>query len=257
MKLEIEKEKLNEMLQYLIVADLYEFPELTVDGEGFIQSIQETSDHSVFRYVKFSPSYFKDIEKKEETIKIDGKKLEKIIANEDPKSSIKIETKDGRLFVFGDRTKADLNLVEVDETKIRKSLPFSIKDGVPYFKKKTTPLDTWMSLDLSSFKSICDYAKILETEFFKFLVDEKNKVTIKVGDLEGYAETIEYEPKAEIKEKNSEIVDVVLTRGIKELSDTFKNNIGVRMKTGFPAWFFEGEKTYKFGVLVAPHRREN
>ena len=252
MKVVIEQQKLKDILDYLQVSSLFPFPNITIK-KGEMISIQETSDHAVFRYVKFTKEYFKTLSDKEENIKIDADKLHKIISREEPTSVLTITTKDGRLIVEGKRSFAKLNLVDTD-VGAKDKLPFDIKKGVPYFKGNV-PLDTYVSMGLKSFKSVVEYAKVLDTEFFKYEVTKDREFSIKVGDLEGYAETVEYNPNAQIRDFGGP-VNVVLAKGVKELADTFTGNVGIRMRTAYPAWFFEASHKHRFGVLIAPHSGE-
>jgi len=250
MKFVIEQQKLKDIIDYLQVSSLFPYPNIMIK-KGEMVSIQETADHSIFRYVKFSKDYFKSLSEKEENIKVDASKLHKIISREEPTSIMTLSTEDGRLLVDGKKSHVKLNLIDTD-VGARDSLPFSIKKGVPHFKGDV-PLDTHISMSLKDFKSIVEYANVLDTEFFDFTINKNREFTVKIGDLEGYAEEATYDANVQVRDFGAP-VKVILAKGIKELADTFTGNVGIRFRTGYPTWFFEASHKHKFGVLIAPHK---
>lgn len=252
MEFVIEQSKLKDMLDYLQVSSLFPFPRLTVkDGE--VSSIQETPDHSIFRYVKFSKDYFDSLSEKTDFVTVDAQKIHKIISREDAKTKIKIQAKDGRLMIDTPNAHTELNLINTD-VGARDELPFKIKKGVPIFKGDV-PLDTCVHVDLPHFKNVVEFAKVLDTEFFKFMIDENKKMIAEIGDLEDYAETSKCNLPVKVDEFQGE-QKVTLSKGVKELADTFTKKVGIRFKSDFPMWFFEASNNHKFGVLIAPHHKK-
>ncbi len=250
MKLQIQQEKLMDLLNYLEVESIFPFPVLTMK-KGKIKSIQKTANSSAFRYVEFEKEYFRKHEGEDESIKIDAGKVKKLISAEDPKEVIVIETSNGRMFIQGKRAQADLPMIVLDQQELKTGLPFQMKEGVPFLKKGTVPLDTCIKMGLTSFKDMVSYASVLDTEFFRFAIDDNGGCKVKIGDLEAGSETVDYEPDSTSIEV-ARPVDVVITRGIKELSKTFTSDVGIRLRTGNPVWFFETTHQHKFGVMI-PH----
>lgn len=265
MKFIIEQKKLKDILDYLQVDGIFPFVPLTVkskNGVKYVESIQETSDHGIFRYAKFTDDYFKTLtldenaEKKGdtrfETINFEAEKVHKLISREAPETDLTIYTENERLYIDSKRVHITLNLIDSSLGQLA-SYPFKLEKGVPFFRKGTVPLNNYVTMSSKSFKNIVDYAGPIGTIFFSFRLNKHEKFTVKVGDLEGYSETVEYTPNAKTIGFESE-VDVVLTQAVKQVANTIGGNVGVRLKTGFPVWFFESSQKHKFGVLVAPHR---
>ncbi len=141
----------------------------------------------------------------------------------------------------------------MEKRDIRKGLPFKMIKGVPHLKQGTISLDTKINISLSSFQDMVAYASILDTEFFRFQVDSNGKFIVTIGDLEAGSEKVPYEPDATVV-KYSRPVDVILTRGLKELSKTATSDININLRTNNPLWFSETSHQHKFGMLL-PHYR--
>jgi len=253
MKIEIVQSKLIEILDYLYVDGLFPFSIITTKN-GKLESSQSDKDGFAYRYAAFLEDYFQNISKEEESVKIDISKIKRFASIRKPDSIISIEYpygKDNKLKISGENAKDMISVIMLEPTEIRKGLPFDIKDGTPHIAKGTIALDTHISMDVSSFKTINDYATAHGTEFFKFKVGKDKKLEIRIGDIHSLDDYTTYTPNIKADNIKDEI-EVAFTKGIKELTKTFSNDIEIHMKSNMPAWFSEVSKTRRFGVLLSP-----
>ncbi|GAG51337.1 unnamed protein product, partial [marine sediment metagenome] len=56
-------------------------------------------------------------------------------------------------------------------------------------------------------------------------------------------------------EKGKEL-EVILTYGVPQIADTFRQDVHMKTKTNSPAWIFEKDKEYILGILIPPYVQE-
>lgn len=251
MKIQIKQTKLLEILDYLYVDGLFPFSIIsTVDGK--LISAQSDKNGFAFRYAEFYNDYFKNITTEDESVQIDIEKIKKFTSLRKPDSIVTLEYPvDNKLKISSERARNSLSVPKLDKEDIKKELPFQIKDGMPYLKKGTVPLDTHIAISLASFRTINDYATAHGTEFFKFRIDKDRKVQVRIGEIQAMEDFTIYEPNCQVFQINGE-VETTFTKGIKELAKTFNRDIDVYMRSNMPAWFSEVSQNHKFGVSVSP-----
>jgi len=257
MKLKIEQQKLDEILNYLSVGGIYPFVSLTVKKaeEGHqILSIQETPEAGSLRYFQITDEPFESVscEGDKESVKFEVAKLHKLISKIPTKQiiTISLDNEDQRLIIDSENITVKLNLIDSSVNELP-SLPFSVKKGIPHLKNGSTPLDNHVSIPLKELKMATEYASALDTKFYRFNLTDT--FTIKVGDLESHAESATYRPEADIK-NHSDDVSIILTQAINELANTLGEEIGMRMKNELPVWFYEKGEHHRFGLLLSPHQ---
>ena len=260
MKIQIEQSKLLEILDYLYVNGLFPFSIISTK-EGKLFSAQADKEGFAFRYAVFLNDYFKTISKEEESVQIDIEKIKKFASLRKPDSIITLEYPvDNKLKISSENAKNSLSVPNVDDKDIKKGLPFQMKPldandpnskKVPYIMKGTVPLDTHVSIGLTSFKTINDYAVAHGTEFFKFNIGKERELEVRIGDIHAMDDFTVYKPNCQIM-NTGENLDVTFTRGIKELAKTFNRDVDIHLRSGMPAWFSEVSQSHKFGVLISP-----
>jgi len=130
-------------------------------------------------------------------------------------------------------------------------LPFEIKDGTPLIGESKLPLEDYFKIDLSEFKNISAYAGILKTEFYKFIVNENKKISVRVGNLHDFSDYHVENPSGKVEAGKE--VEVIFTYGIPQIADTFRQDVNIRTKTNSPAWIYETDKNYILGILIPPY----
>jgi len=253
MKVQITQPKLLEILDYLYVDGLFPFSIITTK-DGKLYSSQSDKEGYAFRYAAFLGDYFKSISKEQESIKIDIEKIKKFASIRKPESIITIEYPFGnenKLKISSEHAKDSIAVTKLDKSEIRPGLPFDIKDGTPYINKGKVALDTHITISLSSFKTINDYASAHGTEFFKFKIGKDRKLEVRIGDIHALDDFTTYTPNAQVNKVNGEI-EVTFTKGIKELAKTFSRDVEIHLRTAMPAWFSEVSQSHRFGVMLSP-----
>ena len=279
MKFKLKQEKLENMLEKLVMKDM--FPSCVISiKEGKLFSIQKEEHGRALRFLKFNNSFFDEIDdnKETESIQIDSKKMLGLVKNIMPNTDLTIELKGNKLSISGENAttgkKVELNLTYKDpEDEVKTSLPFPMKDGVPIIGDSKINLDTHFTVDLKDFKDIAQYGDTLKTEFYKFSFKDK-KVEIRVGDLHDMHDFVLFNPKDKIvelmEEDNKEVekiiaefgiksgdnLNVIFTYGMPQIADTFENEVHIKTKTDSPSWMFEGTKEYVHGILIPPYVEE-
>ena len=249
MKFSLKQEKLQELLEKLIVKDIFPSSLISTKGQT-LYSIQKEEHGRALRFAKFNKSYFESIDDSDESIELDVERTLSVVKNILPNTVLTVETKGNKLSISGERINVNIAFKE-PEAKIETSLPFEMKDGIPLIGASKIPLDTVFSIKLSDFKSLSSYASSLKTEFYKFSIGNK-KLTIKVGDLHNFSDFIVFEPESGIENDNS--LDVIYTYAIPQIADTFrKDEVIIKTKTQSPAWVQETTDDYLLGILVPPY----
>jgi len=256
MEFTIIQKELNEILNYSMLGGTFSFCPFEVkkyENGTALRSLQSNENNTVFKYARFNKDYFKSLSSEEETIYLNAEKLQKIIQREDADAIIHAHTEgDEKFVVEGARSKTTLNLIE-NIAGARSKLPFKIdKDGMVTFPKIAGALENKVTMGTKSFKTIVEYAGILETGKYKFQIDQNKKFVVRIGELEKHKEFTVYEPQATIDRYKSPVT-CVISLAMKEMAHTFLNDISVQMTTGQPAFFSEESHKHKFGVVVSPY----
>jgi DNA polymerase III sliding clamp (beta) subunit (PCNA family) len=251
MKFVLKQEKLEDMLEKLMVKDILPKSVLVAKGKT-IQSVQKEEHARAFRLLKLNENYFESIDEveDEEAIEFDVKKMSSLIKNIPANMNITWETKGNKIELSAEHRKFGVAIVEPEE--IEKKLPFELKDGAPTWDE--TSLDTKVVIKTSDFKEISGYANSLATEFFNFKLDGK-KLSIHVGDIHDFTEYAILDI-TDVDIKKGKELDVAFTYAIPQIADTFREEATIWAKTDMPAWFYEKTDEYFLGVLVPPYTEE-
>jgi len=263
MKIQIVQSKLLEILNYLYVDGLFPFAIITTkDGKLVSSQSDKIQDKGGFayRFVQFSPDYFKEISQQQETIKIDVEKVKGFTSLRKPDDIMTLEypspTAANKLLISGGGAKNNIAIVKVDEQEIKLGLPFEMKEKVPYIQKGEVPLDTHVVMSLSSFRTIDAYASKHGTEFYKYHIGKDRKLKVTVGDIHGFEDSTDIEPTCQVLAVNEE-VNVIFTKGIKEITKVFSHDVDICMRSNLPAWFSEISQSIKFGVMISPYLKKD
>lgn len=265
MKFKIKQEKFQELLEKLILKDI--FPSsIIATKNGVLYSIQKEEHGRALRYVKFNKSYFDEIDNSVESIEIDVEKTLSLIKNISAGTPLEIETKGNKLSIK--KLVVDKQGKVIDEKgftmiaykepqgAITEQIPFEIKDGVPIVGDGKIALTSHFTIDLSELKGITAYGSSLKTEFYKFMFEKKEgksnkEIAVRIGGIHDFNDyDVEY-PKGEIKSEGE--LAVTFTYAIPQIAATFRQkDTTFRTKTDCPVWIYEGCDTYILGVLVPP-----
>jgi hypothetical protein len=249
MKFLLKQEKLQELLEKLIVKDIFPSSLISTKGQT-LYSIQKEEHGRALRFAKFNKSYFESIDDSDESIELDVERTLGVVKNILPSTVLTVETKGNKLSISGDRINANIAFKE-PENKIETSLPFEMKDGIPLIGASKIPLDTIFNIKLADFKNLSAYASSLKTEFYKFSISNK-KLIVKVGDLHNFSDSIVFEPESSVVNDSS--LEVTYTYAIPQIADTFrKEEMIIKTKTNSPAWIQETTDDYLLGILVPPY----
>jgi len=269
MKFGIKQEKFQELLEKLMMRDIYPSSIISTKN-GAMFSIQRAGKGRALRYAKFNNSYFDFIDNSSESIEFDVEKNLPLIKEIPAGMLLIIETKDGKFtverWITDDKGKpitkkgcSYLNYKE-PEGEVKDSLPFEMKDGVPLVGEGKVPLSTVFTINLTSLKEITTFGKTntLKTEFYKFLfetADGAKKLAMRVGDLHAFSTWDVAYPISEIK--SGDVLDVIFTYGIPQIADIYRqNNVTFQTSTNCPAFIFESCDQYILGMLIPPYTPE-
>lgn len=264
MKFKLKQEKLQEMLEKLMVKDIFPSAVISKAEDSTIFSIQKEEHGRAIRFVKFDKGFFEELEGEPEAIELDIERTLGIVKNILPGTQLIVETKGNKLsitkLITDDKGKVTgekgLTMISFKEPEgeVMKELPFEIKDGVPLIGEGKLPLDTHMKVNLDEFKNISGYASVLKTEFYKFIIDENGRIAVRVGNLHDFSDYHTEYPEGKV-EKGKEL-EVIFTYGIPQIADTFRQDVYMKTKTNSPAWIFEKDKGYILGILIPPYVQE-
>jgi len=262
MKFTLKQEKLQEMLEKLMLKNVFPSCVLTTRPYGLL-SIQKDPHARALRLLKCQKGYFETFEgEEEETIEIaDMEQLLGLVKRYTPGQTIKCYTEGNMMHLEmkkedGRKRKSKVPLQEPEE--VIKEVPFNKnEDGDPQIGKEEEAmvvLDKKIDINLQDFRDIIDFTNPLKTEFYKFITED-GKMNIRVGDLtENSADTVE---EMNCKMLKGDFLEVIFAFGITQIAESFtQENFRVRTNTHSPGWFFEGDKTYTLGVLLPPFTSE-
>ena len=272
MKFKLKQEKLENMLEKLVMKDMFPSCIISVKDEKLF-SIQKEEHGRALRFLKFNKSFF-DLIEGEGSVEIDCKKTLDLVKNIMSNTDLTIEKKGNKICISGENAnigkKIELYVSWKDpEGEIKTSLPFPMEKGVPIIGDSKIALETYFTIDLPDFKDIAQYGSTLKTEFYKFSFEDK-KVCVRVGDLHDFSDYARFYPKHRIvelvEEDNKEVektvaqfgiktgddLSVIFTYGMPQVAATFENEVQIKSKTSSPAWIYEGTKEYVHGILIPP-----
>ena len=272
MKFKLKQEKLENMLEKLVMKDMFPSCVISVKDEKLF-SIQKEEHGRALRFLKFNKSFFDSIEG-EGSVEIDCKKMLDLVKNIMSNTDLTVEKKGNKICISGENAsigkKIELYVAWKDiEGEIKTSLPFPMEKGVPIIGDSKIELETYFTIDLPDFKDVAQYGSTLKTEFYKFSFEDK-KVCVRVGDLHDFSDYALFYPKEKIielvEEDNKEVekivaqfgvktgdeLSVIFTYGMPQVAATFENEVHIKSKTSSPAWIYEGTKEYVHGILIPP-----
>jgi hypothetical protein len=267
MKFEIQQEKFQEMLEKLMVKDI--FPSSIISTKnGIMYSIQKAEKGRALRYVKFNNSYFKSIDDSTESIELDVEKALSLIKQVPSNTPLIVEKKENKLSVqrlitddkgnpIGKKGYTMIGFKE-PETVIKDSLPFEIKDGVPLVGDGKVPLSTSFTVNLSDLKDITAYGSSLKTEFYKFIFEKENEklqLAVRTGGLHAFNDYDVMYPISEIKSGNE--LEVIFTYGLPQIAATYRQkDVVFKTSSNCPGFIYESCDTYMLGMLIPPYTPE-
>lgn len=266
MKFKIKQEKFQELLEKLLLKDV--FPSsIIATKNGILFSIQKEEHGRALRYVKFNKIYFDEIDNSVESIEIDVEKALHVLKNISADTPLIIETKGNklsiqRLIVDKDGKVIDIKGITMLAFKepqgpINEQIPFEIKESVPYVGEGKVALSTYFTVDLSELKSMTAFGSSLKTEFYKFMFEQKEtkpnkEIAVRIGGIHDFNDYDTSYPKGEIKTPGD--LAVTFTYGLPQIADTFRQKeVNFRTKTDCPGWIYEGNESYLLGVLIPPY----
>ena len=261
MKIKIKQSKLVEILDYLSVDGLFSFSVITTAFDEKAKQhclVSSQSGDYAYRYAKFFKDYFVELSEEKETIRIDIDKIRKFINYEKPDAVITLKypapKDETKLMLAVGKTKHKIAVTKFDDKDSSTSLPFAMKDNIPYMNKGQVPLDENFVIKLESVKKMTGYAAAHRTEFFGFKIGDDKKLKVRIGDLHATDDCTEYEPDCKVINTNGSL-DIILTYGVKEIAKTFQGDVKVSMHSGMAAWFSEATKDHRFGILISPKNK--
>lgn len=262
MKFVLKQEKLEDMLEKLMVKDILPKSVLVAKGKT-IQSVQKETHSRAFRFLKIKEKYFESIDEveDEESIEFDAKKVIGLVKTIPSNLDVTWETKGNKIEISSDCRKFGVAIIEPEV--VEKKLPFEMKDGIPTWDEES--LDTNLKIVRkkededkniieTNIKEVTQHISQLSTDFSTFNLDN-GELRIRTGEVTDFAEF------AEILVSNVEVVtgdklNVTFTYAIPQIIDTFRQDIEIWAKTDMPAWFYEKTNEYFLGVLVPPYTEE-
>lgn len=269
MKFKIKKEKLEHMLEMLMLKDILPTAVLTLK-DGKIFSIQQEEHARALRILKLNKSFFEEeVSGEDESVEIDSAKLLSIIKGISDRL-LTVDISGNKISVIGEGDRIDIRLPVKEPEQIKTSLPFKIENGIPLIGEDKKPLDVHINILLEDFKEFCNSSNPLKTDFFKFLI-EGGVVKARVGDIHDFDSRIKYKPRGQLLSGTE--LDVAFSYGIPQIGATFVGNsvkvsdgdegkektlqmIGIRGRSGYPMWFYENTSDYSLGVVVPPYVEE-
>lgn len=255
MKIKIQQSKLLNILNYLYVDGLFAFSVITTKKGRFISS-QSDKDEFAYRYVQFLPDYFNEISEEEESVKIDTEKIKGFASLRKADDIITLEypspKASNKLRMSGGIAQSEIAVVSMNEDEVNTALPFVMKDKIPYMHDGQVPLDTHVVVSLNSFKDIDAYASKHGTEFYRYQLGKDRKLRVLVGDIHGIEDATTLKPICQVVSVGEDL-DVVFTKGIREITKVFSRDVEIYLRSNFPGWFSEISQHHRFGVTIAPY----
>jgi len=261
MKFKLKQQKFQELLEKLIVKDIFPSCVFAVK-EGKLFSNQKEEHGRALRYVSFQKTYFEEIDDSNESIEIDIDRTLNVVKNIPSNTSLVVETVGNKLSIsrlildkdgkeIGQKGFTRISYKEPDG-EVKDGMPFEMKDKkIPLVGDAKLPLEIVLNIDLADFKSLSNFASSLKTEFYKFNIKE-DKLSVRVGDLHDFSDYDTEYPECEIKKGKS--LEVTLSYGLSSVADTFREkHVNIKTNNNAPAWISEKGEGYIIGVLIPPY----
>jgi len=250
MKFKLKQEKLENLLEKLMVKDMLPSSVLSVKKDKLF-SVQREEHARALRFLSVNKSYFEEFEcDEEQSIELDIPTTLSVVKKVLPNTMLTIETKKNKLVISGENV--NINLTTRDpESAIIKKLPFEVDDGVPLIGKDKIALDIHFSLDISDFKDIADFGRSIKTEFYAFKL-KNGKINVKVGDVLGINDFVSFTPPSR-NIKHGKECSVIFSYAIQQIADIFQTDIEIKTQTNAPGWFYEQTDEYTLGILIPPY----
>lgn len=270
MLFKLKQEKLQELLEKLILVDIFMSSVITVTketktGKPVLFSIQKEAHGRAFRYVKFNNNFFDEIEPCEETIELDIDRTLSIVKKIKSGTLLTVETEGNKLKITGEYRELDekgnlkssrivsphISYKEPTEANIIKEMPFTFDDGCPVIGEQKLKIDNKFEVSLEDIKEITEFANTVKTEYYQITSDGE-KLSIRVGDLHDFSDFVNYTPRFSIKSGKG--FKVILSYALPEVASTLRvSPINCVMKNEAPAWFSENTDEYLLGILIPPY----
>jgi len=270
MKFKLKQEKLEELLEKMLVVDIFPSSVFSIRKDGktgkpVIFSIQRDVHGRAMRYMKVKDTFFDEIDDvdKQESIEIDVNRVMNSIKKIRPGTLLTVETAGNKLQISGKYEKTDddgkvtraknlsVNITFKEPETIETNLPFEFKNGVPVVGKKEVALDVTLNINNEDFKDLTEYASTVKTDFYMFSVTKESPLNVRVGNLHDFSDYWTYEPDYNLE--SGEELSVILSFGIPQISKTFRHDVSMRAFTDAPAWIYEHTDDYTLGILIPPY----
>lgn len=255
MKIVIKQSKLLNILSYLYVDGLFPFVVITTKDKTLI-STQSDKDHFVYRFFQALTDNFIEISTIQESVKFDVEKVKGFVSLKKADDQIVLlypsPTAPNKMQISCNGAKTNISVIIPDEKEIQLGIPFVIKEKIPYIRKGEVALDTHVVISLSSFKDIDAYASKHGTEFYRYILNKKDrKLQVLVGDIHEIEDSTKLEPTSQVMSVNEDL-DVTFTKGIKEVTKVFSRDVDICLRSNQPGWFNEISQSHRFGVMISP-----
>lgn len=258
MKIKLTQEKLQEMLEKLLMQDM--FPSSIIRTKnGKLYSIQREEHGRAYRYVEFNKNFFDEIDDDEDIFELDVEKTLNIIKELPATQMLIVEKSSDKIAIKRMVVDEKGNIKEKGHTmktykepegKVLDKLPFELKDGIPIIGSQRTALDTKFTIDLEDLKTITNRGGKLKTEMYKFYF-ENHEIAVRIGDLHTFSDFDIDTPKGRII--NGSDLEVMFTYGIPQVANTFREKeVTFNTKTSSPIWITEKTDKYAMGVFIPP-----
>lgn len=272
MKFKLKQEKLQELLEKLIVKNTYPLSVITSSkdedtGEPVLISIQRESAGRAIRYLKANKSFFNELEVSDddEVVEIDVNLFLDIVKQILPGTELIVNVGLKRIDILGEYNEYDkdgkvvssrkinpsLTLSE-PSTDVQKKLPFTFEDGFPVLGGKNVKLKNYLQINLEDMKDIVSFAGIIKTDFYNIEYNDK-KLTVRVGDIYSpdLSNSVVYTPRFEVKKGDT--FKITMSYCIPEIMHTFRYSpVHLMLSTDAPVWFFETTDDITLGIMIPP-----
>jgi len=266
LKFKLKQEKFQELLEKLIVKDIFPSSTICVDndsktGKPVLFSIQKETHGRAVRYLKVNSNFFEEIEEGKDAIEIDVDRTLSIVKLIRPNTLLTIETVDNKLKISGVYEEKDdkgnvtssrkiaphITFKTPEEKDIKKKLPFAVEGKTPVVGEGDIPLDVQFEMELDDLKDLPEVASSVKTEYYSFRMKD-GKLNLRIGDLHNFSDFWDYEPR--IKTKMGNTLEMILTFGLSEVASTCRSNPTINAHSYAPIWLYEKTDDYLFGILI-------
>lgn len=257
MKIVSTQEKLVDILNKLYLDGVTMYGVMYVDENNNLissQLVQKTKIGEVYRYLKITKDYFKEIDYEGDhtPVKFDVEKLLKVIKTLSPKDTVELKMTKDEILLNTENLTYHAKPFTAEEDEVLRGLPFKMENDMPYLMKGTVPLINHITVSRVDFRNLPNYESILTNPVYIFELDKENNVfRVTIKEEKGLTESFVCRPKTHIHHIEDN-VKLKFTQGIKELAKVFDYDINIRMKPNLPVWFYETSQYHFFGILLTP-----